>query len=99
MTTEPHRLSIAQVSPHPWGGSHEVNEFVSRVSASLAQRGHRVVVAAPATSRAAVRESRRVIRAARERPAALFDGSWKGDTAGGDGGPPPGPADYPKVKS
>ena len=65
-----------------------MNEFVSRVSASLAQRGHRVVVAAPATSRAAVRESRRVIRAARERPAALFDGSWKGDTAGGDGGPP-----------
>ena len=29
-----------------------------------------------------------MIRAARERPAALFDGSWKGDTAGGDGGPP-----------
>ena len=46
------------------------------------------MVAAPATSRSAVRESRRVIRAARERPAALFDGSWKGETAGGDGGPP-----------
>jgi predicted metal-dependent phosphoesterase TrpH/glycosyltransferase involved in cell wall biosynthesis len=82
------RLSIAQVSPHPWGAPHEVNEFVAGVSASLAERGHRVVVAAPATSRAAVRESRRVIRAARERPTALFDGSWKGDTAGGDGGPP-----------
>ncbi len=47
-----------------------------------------MVVAAPAGSRAAVRESRRVIRAARERPAALFEGSWKGATAGGDGGPP-----------
>ncbi len=29
-----------------------------------------------------------MIRAARERPAALFDGSWKGERAGGDGGPP-----------
>ena len=82
------RLSIAQVSPHPWGTHHEVNEFVARVSAELAERGHRVVVAAPAASRSAVRESRRVIRAARERPAALFDGSWKGERAGGDGGPP-----------
>ena len=82
------RLSIVQVSPHPWGAPHEVNEFVSRVSARLAQRGHRVVVAAPAASRAAVRESRHVIQAARERPAALFDGSWKGKTVGGEGGPP-----------
>jgi len=81
------RLSIAHVSPHPWGASHEINEFVARVSADLAQRGHRVVVAAPAVSRSAVRESRRAIRAARERPAALFDGTWKGDRAG-DGGPP-----------
>ena len=55
---------------------------------SLAERGHRVVVAAPAASRAAVRESRQAIRAARERPSALFDGSWKGARAGGDGGPP-----------
>ncbi len=82
------RLSIAQVSPHPWGAPHEVNEFVARVSAGLAERGHRVVVAAPAASRSAVRESRRAIRAARERPAALFDGSWTGERAGGDGGPP-----------
>jgi predicted metal-dependent phosphoesterase TrpH/glycosyltransferase involved in cell wall biosynthesis len=81
------RLSIAHVSPHPWGASHEINEFVARVSADLAQRGHRVVVAAPAVSRSAVRESRRAIRAARERPAALFDGSWKGERVG-DGGPP-----------
>ncbi|HXF00587.1 MAG TPA: PHP domain-containing protein [Solirubrobacterales bacterium] len=81
------RLSIAQVSPHPWGAPHEVNEFVARVSADLAQRGHRVVVAAPAASRSAVRESRRVIRAAREQPESLFDGSWKGERAG-DGGPP-----------
>jgi predicted metal-dependent phosphoesterase TrpH/glycosyltransferase involved in cell wall biosynthesis len=82
------RLSIAHVSPHPWGAPHEINEFVARASAGLAELGHRVVVAAPAASRSAVRESRQVIRAARERPAVLFDGSWKGERAGGDGGPP-----------
>ena len=81
-------LTIAQVSPHPWESPHEVNEFVGRVAAGLAERGHRVVVAAPASSRAAVRESRRVIRAARERPETLFDGSWAGPRVGGDGGPP-----------
>ncbi len=81
------RLSIAHVSPHPWGAAHEVNEFTERVSAGLAARGHRVLVAAPANSRAAVRESRRMLRAAHERPAALFDGSWKGARAGGDSGP------------
>jgi hypothetical protein len=81
-------FSIAQVSPQPWGDTHEVNEFVERVSAGLAARGHRVVVAAPSRSRAAVRESRRAILAARDRPASLFGRSWKGDRAGGDGGPP-----------
>jgi predicted metal-dependent phosphoesterase TrpH/glycosyltransferase involved in cell wall biosynthesis len=81
------QLSIVQVTPHPWGSPHEVNEFVERVSAGLAARGHRVVVAAPAGSRAEVRESRRVIRAARERPGALFDSSWKGTRAGGGSGP------------
>jgi predicted metal-dependent phosphoesterase TrpH/glycosyltransferase involved in cell wall biosynthesis len=79
------RLSIAQVSPHPWGAPHEVNDFVARVATALGERGHRLVVAAPAGSRAAVRESRRLIRAAQEHPSALFDGSWKGDRAGGDG--------------
>src|SRR5215213_8058677 len=82
------QLSIAQVSPQPWGTTHEVNEFVERVSAALTERGHRVVVAAPSRSRAAVRESRRAILAARDRPASLFGRSWKGDRAGGDGGPP-----------
>ncbi len=81
-------LSIAHVSPHPWESPHEVNEFTARVSEGLAKRGHRVVVAAPASSRAAVRDSRRAIRAAREHPEALFDGSWKGMRAGGDSGPP-----------
>ena len=82
------RLSIAQVTPHPWGARHEINEFVAHTSAELAARGHRVVVAAPSESRRAVRESRRVIAAAGERSAALFDGRWEGQRAGGDGGPP-----------
>ncbi len=86
MAREP--LSIAQVSPQPWGATHEINEFVDRVAAGLAERGHRVVVAAPSRSRAAVRESRRAILAARDRPASLFGRAWKGERAGGDGGPP-----------
>ena len=82
------RLTIAQVSPHPWGTGHEVNEFAERVAAELAARGHRVVVAAPSDSRQAVRESRAMIQTAADRPAALFDGGWSGSRAGGDGGPP-----------
>jgi predicted metal-dependent phosphoesterase TrpH/glycosyltransferase involved in cell wall biosynthesis len=65
-----------------------VNEFVARVSAELADRGHRVIVAAPSESRTAVRDSRRAIREALDRPTALFDGGWDGIRAGGDGGPP-----------
>jgi predicted metal-dependent phosphoesterase TrpH/glycosyltransferase involved in cell wall biosynthesis len=88
VSTDRQRLSIAQVSPHPWEAPHEVNEFVDRVSAELAERGHRVVIAAPATSRAAIRESRRVIRGARQRPEAVFDGSWDGARASDGLGPP-----------
>ena len=80
-------LSICHVTPHPWGQRHEVNEFVERVAAELSGRGHRVLIAAPSDSRAAVRDSRRAIASARERPAAL-DGAWRGPRAGGDGGPP-----------
>jgi predicted metal-dependent phosphoesterase TrpH/glycosyltransferase involved in cell wall biosynthesis len=83
----PSRLEIAHVTPHPWGARHEVNEFVERVAAELSERGHRVLIAAPSDSRAAVRDSRRAIASARERPAAL-DGDWRGGRAGGDGGPP-----------
>jgi glycosyltransferase involved in cell wall biosynthesis len=68
-------LSIAQVSPHPWGKRHEINEFVARTSAELAERGHRVLIVAPSDSRQAIRESRRLIREAEERPAAV----WRGE--------------------
>ena len=43
------------------------------MSGELAQRGHRLLVLAPSRSRELVRESRRLIRAAREAPEALFD--------------------------
>jgi predicted metal-dependent phosphoesterase TrpH/glycosyltransferase involved in cell wall biosynthesis len=82
------RLSIAHVSPHPWEARHEVNEFAGHLAAASAAREHRVVVAAPSESRTAVRESRKLIRDARERPAALFDRRWKGERAGGSSGPP-----------
>jgi predicted metal-dependent phosphoesterase TrpH/glycosyltransferase involved in cell wall biosynthesis len=56
-------LAIAQVSPYPWEDRHEVNTYVARLSEELAQRGHRVVIVAPSRDEAAVRASRRAIRA------------------------------------
>ncbi|MDQ3851121.1 MAG: glycosyltransferase, partial [Actinomycetota bacterium] len=71
MPTE--RLSIAQVTPHPWGEEElEVNTYVDRVSAELARRGHRVVIVAPSRSEAAVRETRQALRGARDAPEALL---------------------------
>jgi predicted metal-dependent phosphoesterase TrpH/glycosyltransferase involved in cell wall biosynthesis len=86
--TNAEALSVAQVTPHHWGQRNEINEFIERTSVELAERGHRVVVAAPSGPRGGAREARRLIDAARERPDALFDGRWRGDRAGGDGGPP-----------
>jgi glycosyltransferase involved in cell wall biosynthesis len=68
-------LSIAQVSPHPWGKRHEINDFVARTSEELAGRGHRVLIVAPSESRKAIREGRRMIREAQSRP----DAVWRGE--------------------
>jgi predicted metal-dependent phosphoesterase TrpH/glycosyltransferase involved in cell wall biosynthesis len=65
-------LTIVQVTPHSWNTRHEVNEFVRRSSEELSDRGHRVLIAAPATTRRAAREARAAIESARRRPAALF---------------------------
>jgi glycosyltransferase involved in cell wall biosynthesis len=65
-------LAIAQVSPHPWGKRHEINEFVARTSNELASRGHRVLIVAPSDSRKAIRESRRLIREAQARGGTLW---------------------------
>jgi glycosyltransferase involved in cell wall biosynthesis len=55
-------LAIAQVTPFAWEVDNEVNQYVARVSAELAQRGHRVLIVAPSQSDALVRDSRRAIR-------------------------------------
>jgi predicted metal-dependent phosphoesterase TrpH/glycosyltransferase involved in cell wall biosynthesis len=69
----PERFSIAQVAPRALEDAHEVGTFVGELSRELAERGHRVLLLAPARSPERVRDSRKAIRAARERPEALFD--------------------------
>jgi hypothetical protein len=69
----PERFSIAQVAPRALEDGHEVGTFAAELSRELAERGHRVLLLAPSRSPELVRESRRLIRAARERPDALFD--------------------------
>ena len=87
MPSRADRLRIAHVTPLAWGQRHEINEFVERSACELADRGHEVVVAAPSSIRGGTREARRLINSARERPSALFNGSWRGERAGGDGPP------------
>src|SRR4051794_22949821 len=67
------RFAIAQVAPHPLEDANEVGTFAAEVSRELAGRGHRALLLAPSRSPELVRESRRLIRAARERPEDLFD--------------------------
>jgi predicted metal-dependent phosphoesterase TrpH/glycosyltransferase involved in cell wall biosynthesis len=69
----PERYAIAQVTPYAWEDEHEVNAFAGELAAELAGRGHRVLVLAPTRSPERLRESRRLIRAARDAPEALFD--------------------------
>jgi glycosyltransferase involved in cell wall biosynthesis len=77
----PERFAIAQVTPYAWEAQHEVNRAVARCAQELAARGHRVLVIAPSQSSALVRESRKAIHAARERPEALLE--VPGDGAAG----------------
>ncbi len=66
------RFSIAHVTPHPWEMRSELNCYVARVSAELAGRGHRVVIAAPSQSPRLVRASRQALSGARDRPDSLL---------------------------
>jgi predicted metal-dependent phosphoesterase TrpH/glycosyltransferase involved in cell wall biosynthesis len=72
VTLAPQPLAVAQVTPYPWEARREVNEYVERVSAGLAARGHALLVLAPSGSRSLVRDSRRAIRAAASDPASLL---------------------------
>jgi glycosyltransferase involved in cell wall biosynthesis len=69
------RFSIAHVTPYPWEASHEVNTYVRSIAAELSGQGHRVLILAPSRSPERVRETRRTLRAARERPEHLLDGT------------------------
>jgi hypothetical protein len=82
----PEPLRIVHVTPHPWGGHDEVNDYVGRLAAELGARGHRVIVAAPSESRTKIRSSRAAIRDAVERGADIAAG-WEGPRAGEDGPP------------
>jgi predicted metal-dependent phosphoesterase TrpH/glycosyltransferase involved in cell wall biosynthesis len=78
-------LTIAHVTPYPWGPHHEVNSFVADAAMELAARGHDVLVAAPGASRTAARRSAKAIEEAREDPSAVYS-KWEGERVGG--GPP-----------
>jgi glycosyltransferase involved in cell wall biosynthesis len=69
----PERFAIAQVTPHAWEDEHEVNAFAGELARELAERGHRLLVLAPSRSPQLVRDSRKLIRSAREQPERLFD--------------------------
>jgi predicted metal-dependent phosphoesterase TrpH/glycosyltransferase involved in cell wall biosynthesis len=75
------------VTPHPWGGHDELNEYVGKLAGELSARGHRVAVAAPSESRTKIRASRAAIRAAAEGGRDIGAG-WDGPRAGAAGGPP-----------
>jgi glycosyltransferase involved in cell wall biosynthesis len=76
------RLAIAQVTPYAWEAENEVNGYVRRVAAELESRGHRVLVVAPSSSQAAVRETRKLVREARDRPEVLLEPPDGGETGG-----------------
>jgi predicted metal-dependent phosphoesterase TrpH len=73
-------FSIAHVTPYPWEAEdNAVNAYVRGVTGELSRRGHRVLVLAPSRSQEPVRASRRALRAARERPQSLFEGTDGGE--------------------
>jgi hypothetical protein len=70
------RFAIAHVTPYPWESqANEVNAHVARLAGELSQRGHRVLILAPSRSPERVRASRRELRAAKDHPESLLDGS------------------------
>ena len=66
-------LAVAHVSPYAWEADHDVNRLVARVCDELQGRGHRALVLAPSRDSGFVRESRALIRSARDAPDRLFD--------------------------
>jgi hypothetical protein len=72
-------FAIAHVTPYPLEAEENaVNAFVREAAGELSRRGHRVLILAPSRSQERVRDSRRELRAARDRPEALLDGTDRG---------------------
>lgn len=65
-------LSIVQFTPFPWDEHGEINSYVSRLSDGLAERGHSVLVAAPAGGRKAIQEARKLTSGLADDPDMLF---------------------------
>jgi predicted metal-dependent phosphoesterase TrpH len=75
-TASSERFSIAHVTPYPWEArENEVNAYIERVTRELSARGHRVLVLAPSRSQERVRASRKALRAARDHPERLLEGT------------------------
>jgi predicted metal-dependent phosphoesterase TrpH/glycosyltransferase involved in cell wall biosynthesis len=67
------KLTIAQVTPYAWEDERETNRYVDSLSKALAARGHKVVIVAPSHSRKLVKESRALIKRAKNEPHAIFE--------------------------
>ena len=65
-------LSIAQFTPFPWDECGEINSYVKRLADGLAERGHSVMIAAPAGSRKAVLEARHLTSGLADDPDLLY---------------------------
>jgi predicted metal-dependent phosphoesterase TrpH len=76
------KFSIAHVTPYPWEAEEdEVNTYVRGAAEELSRRGHSVLILAPSRSQERVRASRKALRAARERPESLLEGTADGTPA------------------
>jgi len=65
-------LSIAQFTPFPWREPGEVNGYVERLADGLAERGHSVLIAAPAGGKEGVQDARELTAALPDDPDLLF---------------------------
>jgi predicted metal-dependent phosphoesterase TrpH len=73
------RFSIAHVCPLPWEAQeNDLRIHVDELCCELSRRGHRVLILAPSRSGERVRESRRVLRQARDTPQSLLQGTDRG---------------------
>ena len=55
-------LRICLVTPHAWSVPHDTNEHVAGVADAMRRRGHSVVVLAPSSRSAELRQGRRALQ-------------------------------------